>query len=383
MDKTELIMLQSLPLDIKIAKSKRRIQEWIDYYGVDKVYISFSGGKDSTVLLDLVRQVNPNIPAVFVDTGLEYPETKEFVKTIENVIIVRPKMSFKQVIEKYGYPMVSKEQANYLDDIRTSTPKMRLRRLEGDNQGRFKLSKKWHYLIDAPFKVSHRCCNVMKKQPAKKYEHDTGRVPFIGTLAEESILRQQSYLKTGCNAFNSKRPNSTPLGFWREQDVLEYIYTNNLPINKAYGEVLFKENDLGNKTYYTTRCDRTGCVFCGFGAHLEKEPNRYQRLELTHPQLHSYCMDKLGFKEVCEYMNIPYDLKDLENGEWLDRDDYYYVISHNKDSLISQIKEIYNEDDDEVIEELISQLNGEYIGAFVVYGSDDYPLCDCVIRKLI
>ena len=224
MTKQELIMLQSLPLDIKIAKSKRRIQEWIDHYREDKVYISFSGGKDSTVLLDLVRQVNPNIPAVFVDTGLEYPETKEFVKTIDNVIILRPKMSFKQVIEKYGYPMVSKEQANYLDDIRTSTEKMRIRRLEGDSHGNFKLSKKWYYLIDAPFKVSHRCCNVMKKEPAKRYEHETGRVPFIGTLAEESTLRQQSYLKTGCNAFEGNRPNSTPLGFWREQDILEYIY---------------------------------------------------------------------------------------------------------------------------------------------------------------
>ena len=141
MNKTELIMLQSLPLDIKIAKSKRRIQEWIEYYGEDKVYISFSGGKDSTVLLDLVRQVNPDIPALFVDTGLEYPETKEFIKSIDNVTILRPKMSFKQVIDKYGYPMVSKEQANYLDDIRNSTPKMKLRRLEGDSQGRFKLSK--------------------------------------------------------------------------------------------------------------------------------------------------------------------------------------------------------------------------------------------------
>ena len=48
------------------------------------------------------------------------------------------------------------------------------------------------------------------------------------------------------------------------------------------------------------------CVYCGFGVHLEKEPNRYQRLEQTHPQLYNYCMDKLGFKEVCEYMNIPY-----------------------------------------------------------------------------
>ena len=83
----------------------------------------------------------------------------------------------------------------------------------------------------------------MKKKPVKKYEHDTGRVPFIGTLAEESSLRQQSYLKTGCNAFEINRPNSTPLGFWREQDILEYIYINKLPISKAYGEVV-KEDGL-------------------------------------------------------------------------------------------------------------------------------------------
>ena len=301
MNKTELLMLQSLPLDIKIMKTKRRIEEWIDYYGENKVYISFSGGKDSTVLLDLVRQVNRNISAVFIDTGLEYPETKEFVKTIDNVTILRPKMSFKQVIEKYGYPMVSKEQANYLDDIRNSTEKMRIRRLEGDSYGRFKLSKKWYYLIDAPFKISHRCCNVMKKEPAKRYEHETGRVPFIATLADESSLRQQSYLKTGCNAFNSKRPNSTPLSFWKEQDILKYIYDNKITINKAYGEVICKVD-----VYSTTKCDRTGCIYCGFGIHLEKEPNRYQRLEQTHPQLYNYCMDKLGFKEVCEYMDIPY-----------------------------------------------------------------------------
>ena len=139
----EYVMLNSLPLDIKVAKSKLRIREWIDYYGEDNVYISFSGGKDSTVLLDLVRKVNKNVLAVFVDTGLEYPEVKEFVNTIDNVKIIRPAMSFKQVIETYGYPMVSKEQANYLDDIRNSTPYMKFRRLYGDDKGRFKLSNKY------------------------------------------------------------------------------------------------------------------------------------------------------------------------------------------------------------------------------------------------
>ena len=80
MNKDELIMLQHLPLDIKIAKSKIRIEEWVRYWGEDKCYISFSGGKDSTVLLNIVRQLYPDIPAVFVDTGLEYPEVKQFIK---------------------------------------------------------------------------------------------------------------------------------------------------------------------------------------------------------------------------------------------------------------------------------------------------------------
>ena len=304
MNKNELIMLQALPLDIKVAKTKLRIREWVDYYGEDNVYISFSGGKDSTVLLDLVRSEYPNIEAVFVDTGLEYPELKEFVKSFKNVTILRPKMTFKQVIEIYGYPMVSKEQANYLDDIRNGTEYMKTRRLEGDEKGRFKLSKKYRYLINAPFKISSKCCNVMKKAPVKLYEKETGKLPFIGTMADESLLRMQTYMKNGCNAFNSKRPLSTPMGFWLQQDVLEYIYINNLKIAPVYGEVV-QENDV----FKTTLCDRTGCIFCGFGVHLEKEPNRYQLLEISHPQLHDYCMNKLGFKEVCEFMNIKYSNK--------------------------------------------------------------------------
>ena len=90
----ELRMLQNLPLDIKIAKSKLRIQEWIDFYGVDDCYISFSGGKDSLVMLHLIKSmdIHDRIPVVFVDNGLEYPEIKAFVKKVyPNVKILRPK----------------------------------------------------------------------------------------------------------------------------------------------------------------------------------------------------------------------------------------------------------------------------------------------------
>jgi hypothetical protein len=105
----ELDMLRALPLDLKILKSKQRIREWVYEYGKDNVYISFSGGKDSTVLANLIRQEFPTIPLVFVDTGLEYPEIKEFVKTFDNVTTLRPKLTFLQVIEKYGFPVISKE----------------------------------------------------------------------------------------------------------------------------------------------------------------------------------------------------------------------------------------------------------------------------------
>ena len=105
----ELKLLQALPLNVKISKTQQRIREWVEHYGEDGVYVSFSGGKDSTVLLDIVRKMYPEIEAVFVNTGLEYPEIVDFVKRFDNVTILRPKKNFRQVLTEYGYPVISKE----------------------------------------------------------------------------------------------------------------------------------------------------------------------------------------------------------------------------------------------------------------------------------
>lgn len=317
---TELTMLQALPFEVKVMKSRLRFREFIDFFGAENVYISFSGGKDSTVLLHLVRSEYPNIKAVFCDTGLEYPELKMHVKTFENVDIIRPKKSFVQVINEYGYPMTTKQQSLYLHQIRRSKSEslINLRvhgiRVNGEKTS-FKLAKKWKYLIDAPFKISDKCCDVMKKNPAKIYEKETGKNPILGTMASESSLRKEQWMRHGCNAFDGKRVNSRPLSFWTEQDILEYIHRYELTIPSVYGEL---KKDSNGK-WFTTGVSRTGCIFCGFGVHLEKAPNRYQQLQETHPQLYNYCMDKLGFRQVCNYMNIPIEKEQYNFFEKLDK----------------------------------------------------------------
>lgn len=303
-NKASFIELQKLRLERKIGITQARIAEWYNHWQ-GQVYIAFSGGKDSTVLLDLVRKLYPDVKAVFSNTGLEFPEIVEFVKTFDNVDIIRPKMPFNKVIKKYGYPVISKEQSAYIYEYRNSkSQKLKDLRLNGNSKGNFKISNKWKYLINAPFKISDKCCDVLKKEPAETYEKETGKKPFVATLAEESKLRMSNYLKYGCNAFENKRPISKPLSIWTEQDILEYIDIFKLPIAKVYGELLKDDNGK----YYLTGENRTGCMFCMYGCHLEKKPNKFQRLAKTHPKIYDYCINKLNIGEVLEFININYQM---------------------------------------------------------------------------
>ena len=103
----ELMQLQALPLDAKIAKTKQRIYEWYTHFN-GQVYVGFSGGKDSTVLLHLVRSEYPDVPAVYSRTP-DYPDVAKFATSQDNVTVVNPKMPFHQIVREYGYPVISKE----------------------------------------------------------------------------------------------------------------------------------------------------------------------------------------------------------------------------------------------------------------------------------
>ena len=327
----DLKQMQSLPLEAKIALTESRIRDWYDHFD-GEIYVSFSGGKDSTVLKHIVDRMYNDVTAVFVNTGLEYPETQRFVQDIKagkypcynpNVEILRPEMRFDEVLKKYGYPVVSKEVADAVGECQRNNGKntVRLRKLRGellDKNG--KPSKynhaKWKFLLEADFPISGKCCDVMKKKPAKQYEKRTGRKPILGTMATESRLRLTKWLQHGCNAFESLRQTSQPLSFWTEQDVLQYLKEFDVPYSPVYGDIVDTSEGLK-----TTGCDRTGCVFCGFGCHLDKGENRFQRLKKTHPRQYDYCInggetvdgkwipskEGLGLGRVLDFLGVKYE----------------------------------------------------------------------------
>lgn len=299
----DLKILQAQDLELKVALTKQRIREWVTEFSSQGVFVSFSGGKDSTVLLHLVRSIYPDVEAVFVNTGLEYPEIQRFVKTFDNVRILYPKKTFKEIIAEYGYPVLSKIIAHNVRIARNNpNGKVMQNVFRSDKKGQYAMYK-WKALINADFLLSEKCCDYNKKAPAKEYQTETGKVPIIATMTCESKNRRDSWIKTGCNSFDGCNIVSRPMSFWTEQDVLQYIYENSLPIAEPYGHIALCSGQIPfngckfSENLCTTRERRTGCIFCGFGAHLEKGEGRFQRLKRTHPKQYDFCINGGGYDE--------------------------------------------------------------------------------------
>lgn len=362
--------MQAMTLHDKIEITKNRISQWKAYWEkkTEDVVVSFSGGKDSTVLLNIAREVDPDMRAVFIDTGLEYPEIRSFVKTYDNVDWIKPKLTFKETCQKYGYPFFGKEVANKVrgarkfinavgtnnaDDISlqnlyrggttssieqyeelASMPnapmrlkclcgKMKMKQEVDDGTDYSKYNcKKYEFMLDAPFEISEQCCDVMKKRPIHKYEKDNFCHSITAMMCSESRLRTQKWLKHGCNAFDLNNPQSNPMSFWTEDDVLAYLYLTKIPIASVYGEIIIDENSddkdeshiifdssiFDRPLLTTTGCKRTGCMFCGFGVQMEKSPNRFEIMKETHPKQYEYIMKSeeeggLGYKDKIDWIN--------------------------------------------------------------------------------
>jgi len=327
----DLKTLQSYTLERKITITQVRVTEWYMRHD-NNVYVSFSGGKDSTVLADIVAKIcqqnDWKLRLVYCDTGLEYPEIKNFVRMFKGWLretyqievelnIVKPTKRFYEVVKEYGYPIISKYISGLIHRARKPNPPRSVVHAmnNGYDKQCFNIGK-WVYLMEAPFQISDTCCSYLKKNPLN-YGYRYG-YPITGVMAVEGQQRRQSWLKNGCNNFDSKKPISNPLGFWKEQDILQYIRRCKVPIASIYGDIVEewtsykrKENKPTGKLVLTGE-QRTGCMFCAFGVHLEKEPNRFQRMKITHPKQHEYCMKPLeegglGMAEVLDYIGVKYE----------------------------------------------------------------------------
>lgn len=344
----ELRMKQDMPLSMKEIYFREAVREFMKEFD-DDVYVSISGGKDSEVLLYLVRKYFGNVEAVYASTGLDYPSVKEMALAHENVTVVKPIKSHFEILTEFGYPVISKDVSLYIYGARhgrTEETRQHYRnRFDGlDDNGNYserrQAYKKYKFLLDAPFEISDKCCYFLKEKPCRDFEFSTSKKPISGLLASESYRRLQSWLKTGCNSFSNEdgTPMCKPLSIWKEEDILQFLHENEEEmlkslkkecLNKGMTEEEFKEAhkhpwaaDYGeiipvlskNQTdgqlnmfetlgldydgcgFKTTGCDRTGCMYCMFGAQC-KGDMRFVRLKENYPDIYSFVMRGGAFDE--------------------------------------------------------------------------------------
>lgn len=324
--------------------------------------VSFSGGKDSAVLLHImafawgIMKKDRPLRVFFANTTNEFVTAgkyrREYIKWVEEQLgikieyhEVRADDNYFNVVHTIGLPFVSKKVSrmvrdakemfrkvgikyadveNYMpqhytakhieemiaaaDHLRqlgfSDTVVLSLTKIRSDNKvGRRFLPVQYRPLIDSEIELSEKCCDILKKGPIKKAEKEMGHLLAVtGEMAMDSRDRMTAYRMTGCNLFDSDRPKSKPLGPMTEQAVLQYIYTRELPIMPPYGEC--KCNECGR--YRLTGEQRTGCKLCGFG--LMYDPERFVRLQKFEPNVVQFAFTSkeaggLGYREVCQFLN--------------------------------------------------------------------------------
>lgn len=335
----DLQIKQNWPLWKKVEHAKMRIKEFLDYTN-GNAFCSFSGGLDSTVLKHICESIDPTIKSVFSNTTNEDPELIKFVRSCENVITIYPKMTFKQVVEKYGFPLVSKKVSRSVKELRNphkDNPNIRNLYMTGLNRKNqysqtWKLAKKWYFLTDkneVKFDITSVCCDILKKEPLERYVRETKTYPIQGTTADESQDRELNYIKYGCNILDSKKIKSRPLSIFTKQDIWDYIKIYNLDYCSLYDDAVLEDGTIIKGE------DRTGCVACGMGCHLEKEL-RFEKLRLRNPKhyrnIMNYTNNGVSFRTALDtVLNIDekYKSKDYQtiifNERMSDLEDCYVV----------------------------------------------------------
>ena len=328
----KMLALQSLPYEVKVGKAKQRIREFIqgcDDLGYD-THVSV-GGLDSITLLCLIRSMNIDIPAVSVSVL----EDKSIVRVHKDlgVIMLKPLKNKHEILQEEGFPVISKKIATKimaLQDPTEANATIRHAIITGEcgekghfaTNSRMQLPQKWLELFGGyenenegvnykkpPFRVSSRCCEIMKEKPCDLWAKEHNSKPFLGLMASEGGRRQDALEEHGCNYFGKTTIRSAPFAPFLRQDLLQLALDLNVPIPEIYGRI-----ELGpNGDLYTTGAQRTGCEMCGFGIHMEKRPHRFDKLYDRNPKAWDYWMNnvctdengnKYGWGLVLDYIGV-------------------------------------------------------------------------------
>lgn len=334
--KAQMTAMQALPYEVKVKRAELRAREYIDK--LDEIGLNAHvsvGGLDSIVLLLFLRKIGIDVPAISV-SALEDRSIQKIHKEL-GVISIMPGKPKVQILQEYGFPVISKKIAGRIDTLQHPTEKNKTVRhaiITGEcgaqghyaKNSRMKLPQKWlelfagyendnegvNYQI-APFWVSNKCCLYMKEQPCDRWAKEHKSRPFLGLMASEGGQREEALTEHGCNYFGKTTIRSAPFAPFLRQDLLQLALDLDAPVPEIYGEIARKPDG----TLYTTGAQRTGCSMCGFGVHMETRPHRFDQLRMRNPKewefwMYRCCTDpetgeKFGWGRVLDYIGVEWE----------------------------------------------------------------------------
>lgn len=334
--KAWMTAMQALPFEVKVRRAELRAKEFIEELENMGMSAHVSvGGLDSITLLLFLRKIGIDVPAISV-TYLEDRSIQRVHREL-GVIPIKPGKSKVQIINEFGFPVISKKIAGRIDTLQNPTEKNKTVRhaiITGEcgEQGHFaknsrmRLPQKWlelfagyenenegvNYRI-APFKVSNKCCQFLKEEPCDKWAKEHHSAPYLGLMASEGGQREEALIDHGCNYFGKTVIRSAPFAPFLRQDLLRLALELNVPVPEIYGKIERKPDG----TLYTTGAQRTGCSMCGFGIHMEKRPHRFDQLRDRNEKewnfwMYKCCTDpetgeKFGWGRVLDYIGVDWE----------------------------------------------------------------------------
>lgn len=334
--KAQMTAMQALPYEVKVRRAELRAREYVDKLDEMGLNAHVSvGGLDSIVLLMFLRKIGIDVPAISV-SALEDRSIQKIHKDL-GVISIMPGKPKVQILQEYGFPVISKKIAGRIDTLQHPTEKNKTVRhaiITGEcgaqghyaKNSRMKMPQKWlelfagyendnegvNYQI-APFLVSNKCCLYMKEKPCNRWAKEYKSRPFLGLMASEGGQREEGLVEHGCNYFGKTTIRSAPFAPFLRQDLLQLALDLNAPVPEIYGEIARKPDG----TLYTTGAQRTGCSMCGFGVHMETRPHRFDQLRMRNPKewefwMYRCCTDpetgeKFGWGRVLDYIGVEWE----------------------------------------------------------------------------